>query len=241
MGTLTLPTKNVTIEQAAQLLSDAASPGANEKSRHSNFRWSLNDLLAKINNGMLHGRMPSIGAPVGPEGIDAHDYASIMVLTPDDVATLAKERGIECELTDVTSVQPTAADNDGHVDGLAALVAPTADDVKDEHRGSSDSPSDNPAPLKTSDIAYCFDGIRWSEKEWRKPLGDRRKWLEPCIVIPGQRGVRETLWNPVLIGATLVNNGHAKPRSIRAKFQTKPQLSAWLDTWKTYEADNFDT
>jgi hypothetical protein len=59
-------------------------------------------------------------------------------------------------------------------------------------------------------------------------------------VIPGVRGVSETRWNPVCIGAELVRAGHAKPNSVRAKFQTKPLLMPWLDEWKTYEADNFE-
>ncbi len=103
------------------------------------------------------------------------------------------------------------------------------------------SPVDAPTPLTTTDIAYCFDGIRWTEEQWKKPLGDKPKWLQPCIAIPGKRGVHEARWNPVLIGAALVRGGHAKVNSVRARFQTKPQLSPWLEAWKTYEADYFDT
>ena len=98
-----------------------------------------------------------------------------------------------------------------------------------------------PTPLTTSDIAHSFTGMRWSEEKWKKPLGDRPKWLAACVVIPGSRGVSETRWNPVLIGAALVRDGHAKPNSVRAKFQTMPLLQPWLDAWKTYEADNFDS
>ena len=56
----------------------------------------------------------------------------------------------------------------------------------------------------------------------------------------GERGVREHHWSPVLIGAALVRDEHAKPNSVRARFQTKPQLNDWQEAWKTYEADNFD-
>ena len=101
--------------------------------------------------------------------------------------------------------------------------------------------SNAPLPLTTSEIAICFDGIRWTEKEWRKPLGDKPKWLKSCVVTPAQRGVSETRWNPVMIAARLVNKGYVQARSARARFQTRPQLSPWLDEWKTYEADNFDT
>ncbi|TFI49086.1 hypothetical protein E4O93_04420 [Diaphorobacter sp. DS2] len=101
--------------------------------------------------------------------------------------------------------------------------------------------SNAPLPLTTSDIAFCFDGLRWSEKEWRTPLGNKPKWLQSCVVIPGQRGVSQTRWNPVLIAAWLFSNGYVQAKSARARFQTKPQLKPWLDAWKTYEADNFDT
>ena len=98
-----------------------------------------------------------------------------------------------------------------------------------------------PLPLTTGDIAFCFAGLRWNEQEWKKPLGDKPKWLEHCIAIPGVRGVSQRRWNPVLIGAALEREGLAGQNSIRARFQTKPQLAPWRDAWKTYEADNFDT
>ncbi len=94
-------------------------------------------------------------------------------------------------------------------------------------------------PLTTGDIAFCFAGLRWqTEEKWKRPLGNKPKWLAACIAIPGARGVSETRWNPVLIGASLVSAGYAKPKSVRAKFQTQPLLKPWLDEWKTYEADN---
>ena len=92
----------------------------------------------------------------------------------------------------------------------------------------ADSASNGPLPLTTGDIAFCFDGIRWNEQQWRKPLGNKPKWLQSCVAIPGQRGVSETRWNPVLMAAALVRDGHAQARSIRARFQTKPQLKDWL-------------
>ena len=67
----------------------------------------------------------------------------------------------------------------------------------------ADSASNGPLPLTTGDIAFCFDGIRWNEQQWRKPLGNKPKWLQSCVAIPGQRGVSETRWNPVLMAAAL--------------------------------------
>lgn len=107
---------------------------------------------------------------------------------------------------------------------------------------ASNAPLDAPPPVTTGDVAHAFDGLRrWNEKAWKDTLGSPPKWLEACIALRGERGKRETRWNPVLIGAALVHNGHAKANSIRARFQTKPQLQDWLEAWKTYEADNFDT
>lgn len=101
---------------------------------------------------------------------------------------------------------------------------------------------ETPPPVATGDVAHAFDGLRrWNERAWKDTLGSPPKWLEACIALRGERGKRETRWNPVLIGAALVHNGHAKANSIRARFQTKPQLQDWLEAWKTYEADNFDT
>ena len=98
-----------------------------------------------------------------------------------------------------------------------------------------------PLPLTTGDIAFCFDGLRWSEDQWRKPLGDRPKWLQACVAIPGRRGVSATRWNPVSIGAALERDGHASASSVRARFQTRPMLKPWLEAWKTYEADYIDS
>ena len=97
-----------------------------------------------------------------------------------------------------------------------------------------------PTPLKSRDIAFVFSGLRWTEEEWMKPLGDKPKWLQACVAIPAQRGVSQTHWNPVLIGAALLRVGGIKANQVRGRFQSKPQLKPWLDEWKTYEADHLD-
>ena len=103
-----------------------------------------------------------------------------------------------------------------------------------------ESDDTGPPPLTTGDIAFCFAGLRWpTEKAWKKPLGDKPKWLATCVVTEGVRGVSERRWSPVCIGAALVRGGHAKVNSVRAKFQTMPLLTPWLEEWKIYEADNF--
>ena len=123
------------------------------------------------------------------------------------------------------------------------MPAPQANEA-DAHGAAATAPRttpDGPVSLSTGDIAFCFAGLKWTEKEWKKPLGDMPKWLEKCLEMRGQRGVREHRWNPVLIAATLVREHNIKANSARARFQTQPLLKPWFDLWKTYEADHFDT
>lgn len=101
-----------------------------------------------------------------------------------------------------------------------------------------------PPPLTTGDIAFCFDGLRWkTEEKWKAALGKGRDWIEACVAVPAGgrgRGAAPKLWNPVLLAAALVRDGHVKANSMRARFQTEPLLMPWLDAWKTYEADYLD-
>lgn len=128
-------------------------------------------------------------------------------------------------------------------DDLSAL--PTADAGSTHTEVKTDRCLENkdhgPMPLTTGHIAFCFDGLRWTEAQWKKPLGDRPNWLKSCVQSPGKQGVRETLWNPVCIGAALVNRGHVPVNRVRAKFQTNHLLKPWLDAWRTYEFDHLET
>lgn len=115
--------------------------------------------------------------------------------------------------------------------------------ISEELKSPNSKESTGPAPLTTSEIAFCFGGLRWSEDEWKKPLGDKPKWLETCLVSPGTRGRGGSprLWNPVFIGAALTDKGYAQFRTVRARFQTKTPLQPWLETWESYEADHSQT
>ena len=114
--------------------------------------------------------------------------------------------------------------------------------VTDDAPGGVEPAKAGPLPLTTGDIAFCFAGLKkWDEQQWKKPLGDKPKWLKACIAIPGVQGVSQTHWNPVLIGAALVDKGYAKPNHVRARFRKQPLLTPWLDEWDTYEADHFST
>lgn len=103
-----------------------------------------------------------------------------------------------------------------------------------------------PAPLSTSEMAFCFaDLYGRSEQQWTKELGKSKsiKWLSACVHTPGRqgRGQPGTLWNPVQLGAALVGNEHASQNSVRARFQTKPSLTPWLALWNEYEAEFLST
>ncbi len=97
-----------------------------------------------------------------------------------------------------------------------------------------------PAPLSTSDVAFCFDGLHWMKSQWMVNLGKKPKWLQHCIAFPGRQGVSETRWNPVSVGDALARK-HIPPKSIRARFQSQPQLKAWLDGWKDHESQYLAT
>lgn len=99
---------------------------------------------------------------------------------------------------------------------------------------------DGPPPLLTSDLACAFAGLHWSEPEWKQSLAKDRQWLKVCRTDQGRRGVIESRWDPVLLGAALVGKGHAKVNSVRARFQTNHLLRPWLDAWKEYEAEYLD-
>lgn len=94
--------------------------------------------------------------------------------------------------------------------------------------------------LSTRDIAYCFAGLRWeTEEQWKKPLGDQPKWLAVCITMRGQRGVIETHWDPVLLGAALARDKGIKVKTVRARFQTNHLLKPYLSAWNEYEDEYF--
>lgn len=145
---------------------------------------------------------------------------NLCAMVPPEFEHLVEEGFAKSESAPAPQVGPKAAG-----EAEPAAVAPNT--------------SNNPPPLGTADIASCFGGLHWTTEKWKKPLGDKPKWLQSCVVIPGVRGGSETQWDPVCIGAALVRNRHAKVNSVRAKFQTAPSLNLWLDAWKTYEADNF--
>lgn len=190
------------------------------QTRVINADGTITDLASNRQTGILRCELAEV---------ERYLQARALVNSAADVAALAPPEGGRIEAPQMAQTD-TASRNTN---------APTTE--ADDSSVVDNPNSDAPEPLTTASIAYCFDGLRWSESGWKKPLGDKPKWLSRCVSIPGQRGVRETRWNPVLIGAALVQQGHATPRNVRAKFQTVGLLSPWLDTWKTYEANNLDT
>lgn len=207
-----------TLEEAARAI--AAQEGFNafqEDELRKDLLVGDHDGSLTVRDGGGHRKF----APIRPS--IPRDFVELV--TPTDVNNWAIHKGFqwrwqtEAQAAPVVTPEPTAA----------PMVAQSAT-----------TEAAGPLPLTTGDVAFSFAGLRWDEQGWKKPLGDRPKWLEACVVIPGQRGVSETRWNPVCIGAALARQGHVDARRVRAAFQTKPLLAPWLDAWKTYEADYLD-
>ena len=224
---LALPSGQTHVQfgELADLIADALWPdmGTNDtRMTYGCTRVNLDaELVRAVKAGTLQVKDPlTFGPHTFPVG---HALLSALV-TVDDLREFVAGRGLTVETAKTQATTPSPA---------PAMDVGVSDGVEPGKAG--------PLPLTTGDIAFCFAGLRWNEQEWRKPLGDKPKWLAPCIAIPGVRGVSQRRWNPVLIGAALEREGHAKQNSIRARFQTMPQLASWRDAWKTYEADNFDT
>jgi len=132
---------------------------------------------------------------------------------------------------------PTGQDKDVF-EGLESFVHESSPGASITPEAVAPAPAGtgNPPPVNTGDIAHAFAGLKWDEVGWKKPLGSPPKWLSACRVSPGRRGVCDATWNPVSIGAALVHARHIAPKSVRGRFQTKPQLKPWLESWKDYEA-----
>jgi hypothetical protein len=197
-------------------IGNAAAAIAAQQGWHGHARdTSKEQMMQAARDGTLTVRHPHTDIPYRPDPV--RDFYERV--TPADVNAWLTQYG-------TGYLFPPAA-------GAESPAVPTA----------QPEPAKNPEPppLTTSDIASAFAGLRWSEVEWKKPLGDKPKWLAACVSIPGRRGSIETRWNPVCIGGALIFSGHVQARSVRARFQTNHLLLHWFDAWKTYEADNLDT
>ena len=109
MSSIQIPGTPITLEQAAQLLAEAVTPGDPDA-----VRWLLNELLDAAQRGELRGRNPKTLKPVDVVGILPADYAKWMMLTAADLRLLAAERHIQVEGDDVTRV--TAAPHSAPAD-----------------------------------------------------------------------------------------------------------------------------
>lgn len=225
MKSIVLPagTEHVQFGELAHRIADALWPAAgpdDDRMTYACSRINFDGELARaVDSGALPVKDP---LTLGPHTYPVGYALKTALVTVDDLQRFVSDRGLSVI---VETPEPQT---------LPVPLAGASDGVEPAKAG--------PRPLTTGDIAFCFAGLHWrTETEWKKPLGDKPKWLAACIVIPGVQGVSETRWSPVCIGAALVRDGHAKANSVRAKFQTMPLLTPWLDEWKTYEADNFDS
>lgn len=246
----------VTRYQLVQLASVALAVGRAENVPLTEaLRW----LRRQVGDGQLSSRLYDVPVHNGGEvvvwsaaGDDGQwklieKKAVARQVDADNMPTIAQSRYLHID--DLAQLAASADTSEACRAALLALVGvhqlapPTAAGTSqsDEPVPAVVAVDDGPLPLTTGDIAFCFDGLRYTEAKWKKPLGNKPKWLVACVAISGQRGVRETRWNPVLIGGALVRAGHVAANSARARFQTKPLLAPWLDAWKTYEADYLDS
>lgn len=224
MKTIHLPAETfyIPFEELAHLIADALWPEAGPDDPRWDYGCSRVGLDSELERAVKNGTLPVKNPRTfGPHTYPVGNALLSALVSVDDLREFVAERGLSVI---VGAPAQSAAE--------PAPLAPSA----------SDASAMNPPPVTTANIACAFDGLRgWDEKAWKDTLGTPPKWLEACIVLRGQRGVRVHHWNPVLIGAALVRNEQAQARSVRAKFQSKPQLADWLEAWRTYEADNFDT
>lgn len=191
---------------------------------NGHFDWLKKQMTAGEIKGLDAARLPAVhpGPGVFIPLADARKYlegAGYTLSTEDDEPAPAKQAD-----TQPQALTPTAA------------PLPPAGAVSSVQAGAL------PPPLTTADIAECFAGLYWDTAEkWKKPLGSPPDWLRACRVQQGQRGVRESLWDPVKIARALVTKGLIGGIRARARFQTKERMKPWLEAWITYEADFIDT
>lgn len=96
------------------------------------------------------------------------------------------------------------------------------------------------SPLKTNEIAGCFAGLRdWDYKRWQDELGSPDKWLKACQHYNGQRGVDQSTWWPVAIGAALVKKFKVPAHQVSARFKSQKPLNPWCNIWAHQDPDSF--
>lgn len=202
--------------------------------------FRLEELTLKVLHGVsvyaLKGGMPLLSFPFTALELRAFD---------DRVGGVFSER-ISCGgetselISDLAQHSPRAASL-AHVMIYGVLAASADAGVSIALATGIQRPATGRSPLITREVAYCFADLRWPEIGWKRVLGNNRKWLLECLVVPGIRGKAPRRWNPVLIGAALVIREAVPANRVRARFQKQLLLEPWLDTWKTYEAEHIGT
>ena len=148
-----------------------------------------------------------------------------------------KNRGIRIELENsaVVSTAAISEQSSGNV-AQTEYLSLAKSDTNSAPADEAASELQQPRGIYTRSVAAAFDGLKWSEAKWMKPLGDKPKWLERCVLRPAKRGKEQTHWNPICIGSAIISSGSSSAKSVRARFQTNLALTPFLDEWKDYEA-----
>lgn len=187
--------------------------------------------------------------PYKPGGYDSHPYEFVQRLaghlrdllvraeTTPDFGNIIRHAYIEPENADLwTKAAERWRLTQGATQDVDEAQKP---DVQAEEKDPPQTAICLPG-LSTSDIAHCFAGLHWeTEEQWKKPLGDKPKWLAVCITMRGQRGGIETHWDPVRLGAALARDKGIRVKTVRARFQTNHLLKPYLSAWSAYEEEYF--
>jgi hypothetical protein len=198
MNAIQIPEQPITLVLAAKLLADAVTPGNPDAAR-----WSMNALLEAAQSGKLRGRNPLTLAPVDVADISPADYASLMVLSGDDLRKIAAERDIRIAGDDAvktaaahhakpaTLVEPGPTATAARLRTRRDLMKPVIEAAQCECKDKYDA-----AEVWTVLVRKCKegcppmfgrteDGIQWTDSEdgtrifSRKNLNDRlRNWRD---------------------------------------------------------------
>ena len=97
-------------------------------------------------------------------------------------------------------------------------------------------PSDpSPPPLKTNEIAECFNKVGgYDYGAWKRKLAKPNKWIHCAIVQRGEQGKRQTTWDPVKFGAALIRRRMASTTQVGNVFKKSPLLEPWRQAWEMF-------
>jgi hypothetical protein len=219
--------------------------------------YSMELLPSRVSQAEFHERYTKLHGCVAKSDPHFKKFTRQM-LAGRYIATVSltefAEWALDTELGDLPTELVSLADENFSMDPIENTEPTTSESVKTDgddvdandqftvapEECNTELDTNSPRPLTTGDMAFCFEGLLCeSEDDWKVLFGKGRKWIEACCAVSGTRGRggAPKLWNPVLLGAVIVRKKDIPKLSVRARFQTKPQLTEWLDQWKSHEVE----